>query len=127
MIRCRKCKSSMPDGARFCMNCGNPLNAETTNKRQKHYRPRGTGSVRTDRRNGQSQYIAYLPKKLGGGYIGSYKTYEDASNALMREISSLPTSDRANWSVKQFYNAFLLSDAFTTQSRDGQNSMKAAW
>ena len=127
MIRCKKCKQQLPDEANFCLRCGQPIKDVAPKKRAKHYRPRGTGAIRTDNRNRQAPYVAYLPAKLGGGYVGSFATYEEASNALMREISSSPISDRANWSVKQFYEAFLKSDAFTNQSRDGQNSMKAAW
>ena len=131
MIRCKKCGQIIGnDSFKFCYSCGEPLTAAAKQQKKrarKHYRPRGTGAIRVDRRNGNAPYVANLPQKYGGSYVGSYKTYEEASEALLTALSSTPTSDRTNWTVQQFYDAFLLSDAFVNQSRNGQNSMRAAW
>lgn len=127
MTRCKKCGVVLPDTANFCLMCGVPLKSEKPKKAKKHYRPRGTGSIKYDARNRNAPYVACLPKSAGGGYVGSFASYDEANAFLLRETAKMPTSDRANWSVRQFYDAFLLSDSFTSQGRDGQNSMKAAW
>ena len=131
MIRFKKCGQLISnDIFKFCYSCGEPLTAAAKQQKKrarKHYRPRGTGSVRYDSRNTNAPYVACLPRTLGSGFVGTFATYDEASKALLQEISTAPTSDRSAWTVQQFYDAFLLSDAFTAQSRDGQNSMRAAW
>ena len=126
MIRCRKCKASMPDRARFCMDCGTALVERPQPKKKQSSRPNNAGTIRT--LSGRSKpFAAYLPRKLGGRYIGSFATKAEANDALIKEIATRPITPRVEWTVRQFYKFYTSSSEYAEKSAKWHDSIRAAW
>lgn len=124
--RCRKCSKVIPPGSAFCMHCGAELGETKRRKRQSH-RPMNSGSIRKLSGNRTRPYAAYLPRSAGGGFIGSYETRAQASDALALELSTRPSSERIVWTVEDFYNYYINSPGFAKLTKSAQNTAYAAW
>ena len=80
---CIKCKKEIAEDSTFCNYCGKKQT--TTKKPRTHKRAHGTGTIRTDSRNKNNPYCAYGPGTISGSgriYIGTYKTYAEAQQAV---------------------------------------------
>lgn len=121
---CRKCKKPVPNESQFCLYCGAAL--EKQQKKKASSRPNGSGSIRYLK--GRSRpYAAYLPRRLGGGYLDSYATKAEANEALMKEIATRPDTPRVEWTVKQFYDYYTSSDDYNSKSDKWKESVRIAW
>lgn len=125
---CKKCKKSIPGVSAFCMWCGAPQSqAEGNKKAATHHRPRGSGSIRKLSGRRAKPFAAYLPRSMGQKYIGSYKSRAEASDALALAIATRPASNRAEWAVEDFYNAYTASPAAAQLSKSMRDNDRAAW
>ncbi len=122
--RCGQCGQTVPYISRFCMFCG--AGFDKTRKTAARGRPKGSGTIRKlpGRR---LPFAAYLPRAMGGKFIGSYKTKAEASDALALAIAARPTCARAEWTVADFYESYTASPAFAALSHSAQNTDRAAW
>lgn len=125
ILHCPKCKTQIPSMSVFCLFCG----AEIAPKKKKSAsrRPMNSGSIRKLSGRREKPYAAYLPRSMGGKYIGSYKTKTEASDALVLVLANRPESNRADWLISQFYENFIQSDSFSDLSKSAQQSHKGAW
>lgn len=116
----------MPDGARFCMDCGASLTGDTPKKLRRRKRPNGSGTIRV-LPNRQKKYAAYLPAEMGGKFIGSFERMQDAEAALNLEVATRPASKRLEWTVSDFYDYYIGSSAFAKKAVKTQKSARSAW
>jgi integrase len=72
-------------------------------------------------------YAAILPASMGGGYVGSFKTKAEASDALALAVATRPASKRADWTVREFYEFYKSSKAFLGLSASTQATRRSAW
>lgn len=123
---CRKCKKPLPNESRYCLYCGAALEKQPEKKKKATRRPNDTGTIRT--LSGRSKpYAAYLPRRFGAEYIGSYATRREASEALIAAIAAIPPTSRALWTVQQFFDAYINAPERQQQSAAMSASMRAAW
>lgn len=110
MLLCKKCGKDIPDGALFCPWCGKK---QTTEKKVKRRRARGSGSICKDSRNVRAPYIARSApfiKGTHGVYIGAFPTIKEAQAAIEAfyagKVTELYNADLAKiydlWSAKHF-------------------------
>lgn len=125
ILRCRSCKKLLLSGSLFCNYCG--AEQQPQKKKKKTRRPMNSGTVRKLPGNRAKPYAAYLPRSMGGKYIGSYDTAAKASDALTLEIASRPSSDRIEWTVGDFYEYYINSKHFSELSVGYQGSLKSHW
>lgn len=125
-VLCPKCKERIPSFSAFCLYCGAELKPQKQ-KKPASRRPMNSGTVRKLSGRREKPYAAYLPRSMGGKYIGSYKTKAEASDALVLALANRPSSNRADWTVKQFYEYYISSNAFQALSKQTQASRTSAW
>ena len=126
MLVCKKCKNPIPPESKFCMYCGRDLTHPEKKPRKYKKRPNSSGSIRYLK--GRSRpYAAYLPRRLGGGYLNSYATKAEANDALLKEIATRPDTPRVEWTVKQFYDCYTSSDDYNSKSDKWKESVRIAW
>ena len=126
VLRCRSCKKLLPNGSALCMYCG-AAQAKLQKKKKATRRPMNSGTVRKLPGNRTKPYAAYLPRSMGEKFIGSYDTAAKASDAIALAISSRPASDRADWTLLEFYNSFKASNAYDLLSDSAKQSHRTAW
>lgn len=126
VLRCRACKNLLASGSLFCNYCGAEQSPQRKKKKSTR-RPMNSGTVRKLPGNRTKPYAAYLPRSMGSKFIGSYDTAAKASDAIALAISSRPASDRADWSVEDFYNRYISSPMFSKLTKSAQNGTYAAW
>lgn len=122
---CPACKKRLPPAAAFCMFCG----AAQGDKKKKpaSRRPKGSGTIRKMAGRRSLPYAAILPASMGGGYVGSFKTKAEASDALALAVATRPASKRADWTVREFYEFYTSSKAFLGLSTSTQATRRSAW
>lgn len=128
ILRCRSCRKLLPEDSSFCMYCG-AAQVETQKQKQqkKTRRPSDSGTIRKLPGNRQHPYAAYLPNSMGRKYLGSFATAIEASNALLREIATRPSTSRADWTIADFYQTFCGSDAYKSLTKSAKQSHATAW
>ena len=94
-MECVKCKANLPDGALYCHLCGKKQAPE---KRKHRKRANGAGSVYKLCGNRSRPWAA----SRNGVYLGSYKTYADATKALER-TTDVDINDKYNLTFSQIY------------------------
>ncbi|MCD8096409.1 MAG: hypothetical protein LUE12_09860 [Ruminococcus sp.] len=100
---CKKCKKEIPDNSLYCNHC-EKKQITVQRKTRTHKRPHGQGTIYFDKRS--SRYIAWSPSSpIGTGrtYIGAYKTYAAASEALDEYLRGV-RPDLYNATFSQIYN-----------------------
>lgn len=120
---CKKCKKQIPAVGDFCNWCGASQIVQKTTS----YRPHDSGTVCKASGKRQLPYAAYLPRSMNRKFIGSFRTKTEASNALAVAIAARPSSKRAEWTVKDFYQFYISSKHFNELSVSQQKGMKAHW
>lgn len=129
MIICIKCGTPIDDAANYCSHCGcaqKKTASAPAKKKKSTRRTYGSGTIR--KLSGRRlPYAAYMPRRLGGGYIGSFETSAGAANALAVAISQSPASKRIDWRVRDFYEAFTSSADYARLSAQMKNCYCAAW
>ncbi|MBQ9993538.1 MAG: site-specific integrase, partial [Clostridia bacterium] len=85
------------------------------------------GTIRKLTGRRQRPYAAYLPRSMGGKYVGSYKSKAEASDALALIVATRPTSKRAEWTVQDFYEAYIASPQSEKLSKSMKDNDRAAW
>lgn len=125
-MKCRKCYKSIPDASAFCLYCGASQKATAKKQKKRTYRPHDTGTIRyLDGRI--KPYAAYLPRKLGGRYIGNYASKSEANDALLKEIATRPLTPRVEWTVQQFFDCYTSSSEYAEKSQKWHESVRGAW
>lgn len=130
MVRCRKCKSSMPDGARFCMDCGAALfETPATKKPKPKKRPNGTGTV-TKRSNGHYQarvtlyyYIGADGKKHRKTRAADFPTAAEAYKAL----ATLKEEKTQSATLSALYEIYTSSKKYDALSENQKKRTGYAW
>lgn len=128
VLRCQACRKPLMAGSLFCNWCGVQQGVKPPEKRRRKTTTRayGTGTIRK-LPNRRKPFAAYLPHSMGEKYIGSFTTYSEASAALSAEIAQRPSSQRAEWTVGDFYNYYIASSDFAKLTKSAQNTAFAAW
>lgn len=126
ILRCRACKKLLASGSLFCNYCGAEQSPQRKKKKSTR-RPMNSGTVRKLPGNRMKPYAAYLPRSMGSKFIGSYDTAAKASDAIALAISSRPASDRADWTLLEFYDLFKASNAYDLLSDSAKQSHRTAW
>lgn len=98
MPNCIKCKSALPDGAKFCPLCGKKQEPE---QRKHRKRANGTGNISKLSGNRAKPWVA----RRNGVCIGTYSTRTEAQKALERVTDSTIT-EKYNMTFKQVYEAW---------------------
>ncbi len=123
ILRCRKCHKPLVSGAQFCHQCGTkvtPDNAKTT------HRSPNSGSIYKVSDRKRKPWVALAPKVAGKRkLIGTFATHLDAEKALVEYLASC--SDRKDWTLTQFYEAFTKSPEFAALAESSQGSHRSAW
>lgn len=122
---CPACKKRLPPAAAFCMFCGTAQGDKK--KKPASRRPKGSGTIRKMAGRRSLPYAAILPASMGGGYVGSFKTKAEASDALALAVATRPASKRADWTVREFYEYYISSKAFLDLKPSTQASRRSAW
>ena len=97
-MNCIKCKAEMPEGAKFCPECGKKQAAEPRKHRK---RSNGSGTIYKMPGNRTKPWAA----KRNGIYIGCFKTYADAQKALERTTDA-DINERFNMTFQEVYEAW---------------------
>lgn len=92
---CIKCKADLPEGALFCHLCGKK---QTPEKRKHRKRANGSGTVFKMPGNRAKPWAA----KRNNVFLGSYKTYAEATKALERTTDA-DINDKYNLTFSQIY------------------------
>ncbi|MGN0173988.1 MAG: tyrosine-type recombinase/integrase [Acutalibacteraceae bacterium] len=122
---CKKCHKEIADNSVFCNWCGKKQQAE---KRKKHNRAKGTGTIRYRADYAHNHYAAYSPAdKFGKNsiYIGSYPTYKDAQTALEKYQADKIT-DFYNSTLSEIYDKWK-ENHFKTLTASGKQGYKSAY
>lgn len=83
---CKKCNKEIPDNSAFCLYCGRK---QVNDKPRARKRPKGSGTISKDSRNGKKPWIAHAPgNKFGKSrvYLGAFKTYKEATEAIDKYV-----------------------------------------
>lgn len=124
-MNCKKCHKEIPDGSLYCNYCGKK---QETTKRKSRRRPRGSGSIRYDKRCKNNPYIAYAPRSTsgsGGRYIGAYKNAQEAQAALDKYFNDTHIN-YDNITVSQAYEKWS-EKHFEQLSTSGKQGYKTSW
>lgn len=95
MPNCIKCKSALPDGAKFCPLCGKKQEPE---QRKHKKRANGTGNISKLSGNRAKPWVA----RRNGVCIGTYATRTEAQKALER-ITDATVTEKYNMTFQQVY------------------------
>lgn len=122
-LRCRKCHKLLPEGSVFCMYCGNKVIPE---KAKSTHRSPKTGSLYKMSGKRKKPWVVLAPSSDGRRKtIGTFSTQIEAEKALLDYLGSL--SERRDWTVEQFYKAYISSGDFQQLKPGSQTSHKTAW
>ena len=91
----KKCGTTLPDDAIYCLKCGKKQVAEPKKHRK---RPNGEGSVYNQGNNRAKPWMA----RKAGIFIGSYAT-RAAAIAALEKLGEMDITDRFNMTFKQLY------------------------
>lgn len=95
MPNCIKCKSDLPDGAKYCPLCGKKQEPE---QRKHKKRANGTGNISKLSGNRAKPWVA----RRNGVCIGTYSTRTEAQKALER-ITDATVTEKYNMTFQQVY------------------------
>lgn len=125
VLLCSKCGERLPVISKYCLFCG----AEIGEKKKKPttHRPHNSGSIRKLGGKRAKPYGAYLPRSMGEKFIGSFKSKTEAAEALATAIATRPSSNRADWTVEDFYNFFANSAAYEKLSQGSKSTILVSW
>lgn len=128
MAKCKKCSSALPDGAKFCPQCGKRV--ETGKKRSNTSRPNGTGSVYKRGNTWECAVtLGYIVKEDGKRKAvrptkGGFKTKKEAMEyiPILRNepVRKMPT-------LQQLYDRYLQSPKYQKLSDSRKEKYPIAW
>lgn len=121
MATCIKCKTELPEGAKFCPACGKKQQAD---RRKRKKRANGTGSISKLSGKRNKPYVA----RINNIQIGTFSTAQEAEKALNR-LTDRIVEESFNMTFAQVYEAWkpthaalLRSRAIERGSEDGRTS-----
>ncbi len=133
---CRRCKIEIPDGSKFCFDCGAKQEAK---KRKAHKRASGTGSITKLKGNRKEPYLARKAAIVSDDgeverpLIGAFATYAEAEMALYQNRieselpkESDPVSEYAEYTLLQLYEEWQKTRDYKDISKQTQANYKAA-
>ncbi len=126
VLMCPKCGEQLPNISKFCLFCGAEI-AAAKRKKSASRRPCNSGTVRKLGGKRTKPYGAYLPRSMGQKFVGAFKTKAEAAEALTLAIVNRPSSDRADWTVEDFYNYFVNSSNYKKLSAGSKSTIQASW
>lgn len=127
-MRCKRCGKEIADTALYCEFCGKKQTATAAPPKQKSRRRRGTGQICKRANCPVTPYLARVVAP-GGGYqrIGAFKTKTEAQKALQSYFENGRFSDRATWTLGDFYKEWLQSYNFKKLSSSAVTAYAARW
>lgn len=122
-LRCRKCHKPLVAGSQFCHLCGTKV---TPDKAKATHRSPNSGSIYKVSDRKRKPWVALAPKVSGKRkLIGTFATHLDAEKALLDYLGAY--SDRQDWTLKQFYEAFTQSPEYAALTESSQGTHRTAW
>ena len=127
-MRCKRCGKDIADTALYCEYCGKKQQATAATPKQKTRRRRGSGQIWKRANCPLTPYAAMVVGADGHlRQLGGYKTKSEAQKALQEYAENGGISDRASWTLKQFYDTWCDSYEYNKLGDSAQQAYAARW
>lgn len=127
-MNCKYCKAEMPDNSVFCPMCGKK---QTGEKRKELKKPNGYGGiVKLSGRRRKPWAVCVTDAIIDGKQIRRYVSYHETKTEALRALANEqinPSSPRSTISLKDLYEEWKQTKAFTALSQSTKYNYEAAF